>query len=140
MSKAWPMVSLGEVLRPSVDSHPVKAESSYPNFGIYSFGRGLFPDALRFGAFHECQGPVPGRKGRFVYSRLFAFEGAYGLVSEEYDGCFVSNEYPMFECVPDEILPKFLALYFQTPKVWERVARYQLGWAMRGDEFSRSNC
>ena len=44
MSHGWPRVPLGEVLRQVVGaSHPVHADRDYPNFGIYSFGRGLFP-------------------------------------------------------------------------------------------------
>ena len=41
------------------------------------------------------------KEGQFIYSRLFAFEGAYGMVTKEFDGAFVSQEYPTFKCDPN---------------------------------------
>jgi type I restriction enzyme S subunit len=54
--------------------------------------------------------------------RLFAFEGAYGMVTDDFDGHFVSQEYPTFDCDPDQIRPEFLAAYFKAPSVWKTVA------------------
>jgi type I restriction enzyme S subunit len=42
MTTPWPKVRLVEVLRQVSDPHQVEADREYPNFGIYSFGRGLF--------------------------------------------------------------------------------------------------
>jgi type I restriction enzyme S subunit len=53
---------------------------------------------------------------------LFAFEGAYGIVTKEYDGFFVSNEYPTFDCNPLRIRPEFVSAYFRSPEVWKEVA------------------
>jgi len=53
---------------------------------------------------------------------LFAFEGAYGLVDDEYDGLFVSNEYPTFDCDHDRVRAEFLYAYFKSPSVWREVA------------------
>ena len=49
-------------------------------------------------------------------------EGAYGAVTEEYDGHFVSGEYPTFECDPSVIRVEFLAAYFKAPSVWKDVS------------------
>jgi type I restriction enzyme S subunit len=62
------------------------------------------------------------RADQFIYSRLFAFEGAYALVPKEFDGAFVSNEFPTFECKPERLLPGFIGWYFSRPAVWARLA------------------
>jgi type I restriction enzyme S subunit len=42
MTKPWPTVRLGEVLRLDLDRFPVGAATTYPMVGVLSFGRGLF--------------------------------------------------------------------------------------------------
>jgi type I restriction enzyme S subunit len=48
------------------------------------------------------------RAKQFIYSRLFAFEGAYGVVPDEFDGLFVSNEYPTFDLDTSRVTPDFV--------------------------------
>ncbi|MBO0698448.1 MAG: restriction endonuclease subunit S [Zavarzinella sp.] len=127
----WPLVPLGELLRLAPDRVPVDPNQSYPNFGIYSFGRGLFCKPPILGIATSAKSLFRVRKGQFIYSRLFAFEGAYGLVGDEFDGYFVSNEYPTFDFDSDRLLPGFLATFFQSPAAWEEVARLSTGMGDR---------
>ena len=69
--------------------------------------------------------------GDFIYSRLFAFEGSYGLVDEKYDGSFVSNEYPSFSIDKERLVPRFLKFYFQFPEVWRDIAQGSKGVGSR---------
>ncbi|MBN1612575.1 MAG: hypothetical protein JW940_38450 [Polyangiaceae bacterium] len=124
---AWPAVRLGQVLRQVSDGHRVDAEREYPNFGIYSFGRGLFRKTPISGTTTSARTLFRVRRGQFIYSRLFAFEGAYGVVSNEFDGSFVSSEYPTFETEATRLIPEYLAFYFRVPAVWKRVARGAVG-------------
>lgn len=87
----WRRVQLGDVMDHVDDSYRVRADSSFPNLGIYSFGRGLFHKPPIDGALSSATTLKRVRKGQFIYSRLFAFEGAYGLVTDEFDGCYVSR-------------------------------------------------
>lgn len=121
-SRGWVKRKLGECIRLVEDPVTVDAAVAYPNLGIYSFGRGLFAKPPIAGIETSATRLYRVKKGQFIYSRLFAFEGAYGVVTADFDGCFVSNEYPTFECHPDLVLPQFLAAYFRTPAVWRPVA------------------
>lgn len=121
MSK-WPTVALRELLTPADETVPVQQGSEYPNFGMYSFGRGLFEKSPISGAKTSAPSLRRVRAGNFVFSRLFAFEGAYGLVDEVFDGYFVSNEYPSFQIDTRRLNARFLKLYFQLPRVWQEVA------------------
>jgi type I restriction enzyme S subunit len=113
---------LAECLRLSVDVHRVQPDQTYQNLGIYSFGRGLFLKPPIDGVLTSATTLNRVKRGQFIYSRLFAFEGAYGVVSDEYDGFFVSNEYPTFDCINGKVRAEFLSVYFKSPSVWHTVA------------------
>ena len=104
----WPMVTLGEVMSLDLDPHPVEAERAYPNVGIYSFGRGTFAKPPIDAASTSASRLYRIRKGQIVYSRLFAFEGAYASVPAEHDGMFVSNEFPTFTVDANRAEPAYI--------------------------------
>ncbi len=79
--RAWPKVALGELLRHASEPVRVQQDADYPNFGIYSFGRGLFAKPPISGMQTSAGTLYRVRAGNFIYSRLFAFEGSYGLVA-----------------------------------------------------------
>jgi type I restriction enzyme S subunit len=122
LQDGWRRTRLGEVMREVEAPMPVRVEESYPNLGIYSYGRGLFPKPDISGASTSAKVLFRVSAGQFIYSRLFAFEGAYGLVSQQYDDFYVSNEYPTFRCDPRFVLPAFVSAYFKSPEVWAAVA------------------
>jgi type I restriction enzyme S subunit len=127
MKSAWPIVPLGEVLRETRDSHPVDREKSYPNFGIYSYARGVFAKPPIEGMATSASMLYRARAGQFVYSRLFAFEGAYAVVPAEMDGHFVSNEFPLFDADAQRLLPGFLHRYISIPRIWREIAEMSTG-------------
>lgn len=100
----------------------VDPQGSYPNLGIYGFARGVFGKPPIDGAKTSASTLYKVRGNQFIYSRLFAFEGAYAIVPEEMDGVFVSNEYPTFDVDHDRLLPRYLFWMFRRPDVWRQVA------------------
>lgn len=129
--KAWPKVPLSELLRPVNEPVAVRQDRKYPNFGIYSFGRGLFAKPPIDGMQTSASTLYRVRAGNFIYSRLFAFEGSYGLVDEAFEGHYVSNEYPSFEIDRSRLLPGFVKAYFQSPEVWRAIAMGSKGVGSR---------
>lgn len=131
MNGEVPHVQLGELLRQVEDVVSVRADQQYPNFGIYSFGRGVFPKPPISGSMSSANTLYRARAGQFVYSRLFAFEGAYGLVPDELDGTFVSNEFPLLEPVSPRLRIGYLAWYFRLARTWAEVATKATGMGSR---------
>ncbi len=127
----WAQVSLGDIVIKSDARVPVVPDQDYPNFGLLSFGRGLFTKQPIHGASSSATSLYRASAGQFVYSRLFAFEGAYGVVPPEFDGWFVSNEFPLFDCDSDRVLAGFIGWYFRNPLVWPEVARLTTGMGNR---------
>ena len=79
MRRGWQRRPLSDVIRVVEDSHKVQTDRTYPNLGIYSFGRGLFHKSPIDGLATSAAKLHRVTRGQFIYSRLFAFEGAYGL-------------------------------------------------------------
>lgn len=120
--EGWKRTKLSDIIEEVDDSHVVKTDHSYPNLGMYSFGRGLFHKPPIDGLATSAKSLRRVKEGQFIYSRLFAFEGAYGMVTKEFDGAFVSQEYPTFKCDPHRIRAEFLVAFFKPVHVWKDVA------------------
>ncbi len=56
-------------------------------------------------------------EGDFIYSRLFACRGAFGVIGAELDECYVSGEFPTFRPLADRLDVNFLRLWFRLPTV-----------------------
>jgi type I restriction enzyme S subunit len=113
------------------DSIDVAADGLYPNFGIYSFGRGVFTKAPIDGSQTSAKQLNRVRAGQFIYSRLFAFEGAYAFVPAAFDGYFVSNEFPSFDVDPTVATAEFIAAALRSPQTWRELAGSSKGLGLR---------
>lgn len=122
LARGWTHARLSEILQPGALREVVVADKSYPNFGIYSFGKGLFKKPDISGMDTSAQSLYRVKAGQFVYSRLFAFEGSYGLVPDDLDGFYVSNEYPAFDVDRSRATPEFVKAYFLRPGLWPQLA------------------
>lgn len=114
----WREAPISSIADLALDPQKVDAVESYPNIGIYSFARGLFEKPAIDGATTSAKTLYRIREGQFIYSRLFAFEGAYALVPQDFDGHFVSNEFPTFDVSPERASAKFLMTMFLTEADW----------------------
>ena len=53
------------------------------------------------------------------------------MVPTRFDGWFVSNEFPTFDCNEGRIIPEFLFAHFKSPYVWSQVATGSKGLGHR---------
>lgn len=117
----WNRHALDEVLSVRCTKSPVVPETVYPMAGVYSFGRGLFARPDLEGA--NTSYKVLHRLGRnqLVMSRLKAWEGALALVPPDFDGQFLSPEFPTFDINPDVAHPQFLGALLTSESFWSRL-------------------
>lgn len=118
---AWPTVALGEVLI-SV-SRPVRVDAAqmYSLLGMRWYAGGLYIKERKLGAQIQADTLYEVRQGDFVYNRLFAWKGSFGIADGAVDGCFVSNEFPCFHVDEARTHPGFLRWYFTQANVWDFV-------------------
>lgn len=114
----WREVALASIARIALDPVTVNPTQTYPNIGIYSYARGLFEKPPIDGIATSAKTLYRIKSGQFIYSRLFAFEGAYALVGSSFDGSYVSNEFPTFDVDPEIATAKFVMSLFLTEQDW----------------------
>src|SRR5204862_2893850 len=105
----------------------VQAERTYRFAGVYSFGRGVFVGNTKSGTEFAYPWLTRLRAGDFVYPKLMAWEGAFGIVPPECDGLVVSTEFPVFEVNHDRVLPAVLDVHFRDPALWASIGGASTG-------------
>lgn len=130
MNEGWRRVPLGQVATIDIDKVPVESGRRYSIAGVLNAGRGLFGrDAIdgsqtNYPTLHRL------RSGQLVMRKLTAWEGPITCVSPEYDGFFVSAEFPTFTLGPD-LLPSFMSLVCKRPEFWESMKDRSTGSVQR---------
>jgi type I restriction enzyme S subunit len=117
MTKPWPTVKLGEVLTPTERGESVDALKEYRLLGIRLEGQGPFLRETVTGTQTSATRLFRVAEGDFIYSRLFACRGAFGVIHKELDGCYVSGEFPTFVPAPGKVDVEFLKYWFRLPTV-----------------------
>lgn len=129
--EGWRRVRLRSAMQPTNSRVTVKADEFYPNVGIYSFGRGLFKKPDIDGSSTSATTLYRIKAGEFIYSRLFAFEGAYAYVSPDFGDHYVSNEFPSFETDPEQLDAQWLAAFLRSPERWAELGGRSKGLGVR---------
>jgi type I restriction enzyme S subunit len=127
----WQDLELNSVMVPAENKVKVEPDNAYPNLGILSYGRGVFEKPDIDGSRTSAAVLNQVRSGQFIYSRLFAFEGAYAYVPPEFDGRFVSNEFPTFDPNPDLLDARWLANFLRSPSRWAELRGSSKGLGVR---------
>ncbi len=100
---------------------PVQPLREYRLLGVRLDGQGPFLRETKFGSqvsastFHRVEA------GDFIYSRLFAWRGAFGVIPPEMDGCYVSGEFPTFRPISGKVDVEFVRLWFRLGDILDRV-------------------
>jgi type I restriction enzyme S subunit len=121
MSASWPLVSLGEVLRSVSRAEKVDPLKEYSLLGVRLDGQGPFLREKRLGSQISTSTLFRVEKGDFIYSRLFAWRGAFGIIDEPLKNCYVSGEFPTFRAHDDRIDLRYLKYWFRILSTLERV-------------------
>jgi type I restriction enzyme S subunit len=128
---SYPQVTLDRVLLRRSDEVPVEATETYRTVGIYSYGRGLFERPVISGSETSYRSYFRLHEGQFVYSKLFAWEGAVAVVEPSFDGLLVSSEFPTFDIDPDVALSEYMAALCRWPEFHRAIAGGRSGLGVR---------
>lgn len=128
---SWRTAPLGEVAELDIDRVRVEADGSYEISGVLIAGRGLFRRETIKGAQTTYPTLHRLRAGQLVYRKLTAWEGPITVVPPEFEGTFVSSEFPTFTLNKAQILPEYLRLVCQRPGFHEEMRLRSTGTAER---------
>lgn len=121
MNAPWRPTKLAKVLTPVSRAEAVDPTKEYRLLGVRLDGAGPFLRETVTGSQSAATKLFGVEEGDFIYSRLFAWRGAFGVIESALDGCYVSGEFPTFKPAPERIDTEFLRLWFRLPKTIERV-------------------
>ncbi|WP_433369574.1 restriction endonuclease subunit S [Streptosporangium sp. CA-115845] len=128
---AYPEVTLGTFLWQESDIVSIDPDATYTTAGIYSYGRGLFKRPPITGSETNYLKYNRIRKGQFIYSKLFGWEGALATVPEEFDGLHVSHEFPTFHIDDAVADPDYVAHLTTWPGLHDKLRDQGTGMGSR---------
>lgn len=121
MTSNWETVRLGDVTTQVRKPFKVEPSESYVSLGLRMYGRGVFARESKLGAEIKGSTLYQVAAGQFIYNRMFAAGGSFGVVSDELAHGVVSNEFPTFDVLEDKLLIGYLELVFSSPQTWAQV-------------------
>jgi len=127
MSHNWERKIIGELVQQSNNSVTIHPEETYTLLGMSLEGRGLFIREHKKGSEIGSKSLNKLQSGHFIYSRLFAWKGAFDYVTDEFEGFYVSDEYPTFIVDNKKVDVQFLHYYFNQSKTWKDVEQFCIG-------------
>lgn len=125
----WTWRSLKSFCRPYSVKEPVVGSKVYSMVGVRWYGEGLFHRETVRGDEQSAAFLSPLRSGNFIYNRLFAWKESFAVVTDEFVGSYVSNEFPQFEVDDRVASADYLCLLFGTSQVLDTVNRASSGSA-----------
>lgn len=131
LRRGWRLVPVGEFVDLDLDEVRVSDDGTYPMVGVFSFGRGLFAKDSVSGSDTSYTKYYRLHPGQIVLSRLFGWEGAIALVTDEFEGRFVSTEFPTFRVDENKAVSEFSAALFATEAFWGQLRSEAEGMGVR---------
>lgn len=130
-SARWPSVPLGEILRRSETSCPIRADQTYSEVTVKLWGRGVVLRQRPEGSRIASPRRFVARAGQLILSRIDARNGALGIVPPVLEGAVVSNDFPLFDIDAGRALHSFLGWLVKTSAFVELCRRASEGTTNR---------
>jgi hypothetical protein len=127
----WSHVRLGSILRRVERFENRDDLVEYPFAGTYSFARGIFVGERKSGSTFALPKVQRIRSGDFVYCKIMAWEGAFGVVPPAADGCVLSGAFVVYEIDCSQVEPTYLHWFFKVPAHWQVIGRQSTGTNVR---------
>ena len=102
------MVKISELITQNTKTEKITDMENEHYITLSLYGKGVRERVIKDGKY-----PVPflGYKvsaGQFIYSRIDARNGAYGIIPPELEGYVVSKDFPIYNINTNKVLPQFL--------------------------------
>ena len=123
LAKSWPISKVGSLVTPIDRSETVQLDKEYKLLGVRLDFRGAFLREVVTGSTSSATKLNQVKAGDFIYSRLFAWRGSFGIIPPELDGCYVSNEFPLWEIDETKVKKDFLLEWLRLPTTLAEVER-----------------
>lgn len=121
MSKAWPLVALGEVLTHRKEFIQINDLDTYKRCRVQLHAQGIVLRDSVVGAEIKTKKQQVCKAGEFLVAEIDAKVGGFGTVPEELNGAIVSSHYFLFGIDETHLDRRFLGYYVRTPAFRDQV-------------------
>jgi type I restriction enzyme S subunit len=131
MTNGWLEIPIGKVLKRADRFEKKDDLRTYHFAGTYSYARGIFAGTIKEGSTFGLDKIQRIKKDDFIYCKIMAWEGAFGIAPEKVDNCVMSGAFVAYEVDQTQIYPKFLDYYFKQEPVWKSIGSQSAGTNVR---------
>lgn len=110
MTRAWPLVKLGDVLLRYKDGLDIEEDQEYTRLTIRMNGQGVGVRDKVCGREIGTKRQFRVKAGQFLLSKIDARNGAFGLVPNDCDEAIVTGNFWAFDISFDRVVPRFIEL------------------------------
>lgn len=122
MSKAWPLVPLGEVVKHRKEFIRIGDLETYKRCRVQLHAKGIVLRDIVSGAEIKTKEQQVCRAGEFLVAEIDAKVGGFGVVPDDLDGSIVSSHYFLFEISQEKLDRRFLDYFVRTSFFRDQVA------------------
>ncbi len=118
MTKPWPKVRLGEVVRPAGRAEAPMPGTTYRQIGVKLWGEGAYERETMDGSQTKYAQLFRAEAGDIIVNKIWARNGSVAVVTESLAGCFGSGEFPMFAPTRERLESRWMHWLTKTPNFW----------------------
>ena len=111
----WKFVSLGDLLEKHSEPAEINPTKIYKEITVHLWGQGVSLRGEKAGSEIRATKRYVAHKGQFIFSRIDARNGAFGIIPEELDGAVVSTDFPVHHTKENKLLPSYLGWLSRIP-------------------------
>jgi type I restriction enzyme S subunit len=131
MTQAWPKIKLGDILIRADRFEKKEDLVEYRFAGTYSYAKGIFVSGNKIGVSFGLPKIQRIRTDDFVYCKIMAWEGAFGVAPPAANNCVMSGAFVAYEPVREKVLPDFLKYFFTLESNWRKIGQESSGTNVR---------
>lgn len=129
LPRGWRIIRVADFAHRVTDRARVESGETYNMLGVKWYSQGVFLRETVDGNSMSATWVTPAKPGAFIYNRLFAWKESFAVVPPDYEGCFVSGEFPQFTLDSTQIIAEYLYLLFSLKSVIRAVNAASAGSA-----------
>ena len=129
LPRGWRIVRVADFAHRVTERVRVASGKKYNMLGVKWYAQGVFLRETVDGDSMSATWVTPAKPGAFIYNRLFAWKESFAVVPPDYEGCFVSGEFPQFTLDSTQIIAEYLYLLFTLKSVIRAVNAASAGSA-----------
>jgi type I restriction enzyme S subunit len=120
MSKAWPLVPLGEIAKAISRVVSVQPGEEYRTIGVKWWGEGAYERETIDGSRTAAKTLSIVRADDLIINKIWVRHGSTAIASPAVDGCAASGEFPTFELNRDRVEPRWIHWQTKTKSFWDK--------------------